>query len=167
MRTQFATALDALRWALAFHRRHLVVISALMAVPTLQRFIIMSWDLPGALATTSEVLVMVARVGLVGYAISKVGPVPHASASAKAFLRTRWPSLLITLGLLALAFTVFDLGLERLAPLTLPADAEDTYRSILFALKNLTVIPLTMIWMVSVVRQVLRYPADRAVTAHR
>ncbi len=163
MRIQFGTALDALRWAISFHGRHLLIISALMLVPSIQRFVIMSRDLPGPVATASEVLVMAARIALLVYVIRAIGPAPHAWASAKAFLRDRWPSLLITLGLLAVAFAFFDLALERVVPLVVPDDAEDTYRSVLFAVKNLTVIPFTMIWMVSVVRQAVQY--DLAVSA--
>lgn len=62
-----------------------------MTLPTVQRFVIMSWDLPGPVATGSEILVMAARLGLVIYVISKVGPAPHAWASTKNFLRERWP----------------------------------------------------------------------------
>jgi hypothetical protein len=155
--------MDTLRWALAFHGRHLLVVSALMAVPSVQRFVIMSWDLPAAVATASEVLVMAARIGLVVYVVSNIGPAPHAWASTKAFFRERWPSLLITLAMLAVAFGFFDLVLERLVPPALPESAHDGYRSVLFAVKNLTVIPATMIWMVSIVRTCVRY--DRAAAA--
>jgi hypothetical protein len=160
MRTQLATSLESLRWALAFHARHIVIISALMALPTVQRFVIMSWDLPGPVATGSEILVMVARIGLIVYVVSKVGPAPHAWASTKAFLRERWPSLLITLALLGIAFAVFDLTLERLSD-------DDTYRSVLFAVKNLTIIPFTTIWMISVVRTCVQYDLAEAAAASR
>ena len=160
MRTQLATSLETLRWALAFHGRHILVVSALMAIPTVQRFVIMSWDLPGPVATVSEILVMAARIGLVLYVIGKVGPAPHAWASTKAFLRGRWPSLLITLALLGVAFAVFDLALEGLSD-------DDTYRSILFAVKNLTVIPFTVIWMVSVVRTCVQYDLAAVAAASR
>lgn len=163
MRIQLGTALEALRWAMGFHGRHLPIISALMLVPTVQRFVIMSWSLPGPVAVTSEVAVLVARIALVVYVIRGVGPVPHAWGSTKAFLHDRWPSLLITLGLLAVAFAFFDITLERLVPV--PGSAEDTYRSILFAVKNLTVIPFTVIWVVSVVRTCVQY--DLAAAASR
>jgi hypothetical protein len=157
--------MDTLRWALAFHARHLLVISALMVVPSVQRFVIMSWELPGPVATLSEIVVMAARIALVVYVVGKVGPAPHAWASTKAFLRERWPSLLITLALLAVAFAFFDLTLERLVPLALPEAAHDAYRSVLFAVKNLTVIPFTVIWMVSIVRTCVQY--DCAAAASR
>lgn len=157
MRTQFSTALESLRWAFSFHGRHLLIISALMVVPSVQRFVIMSWELPGPLATASEIVVMAARIGLVLYVVRGMGPAPHAWASTKAFCRERWPSLLVTLALLGIAFAIFDLMLERLVP--------DAHRSVLFAIKNLTVIPFTVIWMVSVVRTCVQY--DLATAASR
>jgi hypothetical protein len=160
MRTQFATSWEALRWALAFHGRHVLIVSALMVLPGIQRFMIMSWELPGPVATLSEILVLAARIGLVVYVISKVGPAPHAWASTRMFFRERWPSLLITLGLLAVAFAVFDLALEGLSD-------GDTYRSVLFAVKNLTVIPFTVIWMISVARTCVQYDLVKAAAASR
>ena len=65
--------------------------------------------------------------------------------------------------MLAVAFGFFDITLERVVPLMLPDGAEDTYRSILFAVKNLTVIPFTVIWMVSVARQTVQYDPAAAV----
>jgi hypothetical protein len=160
MRTQLATSRETLRWALAFHGRHFLIVSALMVIPTVQRFVIMSWELPGPVATVSEILVMAARIGLIVYVVSTVGPAPHAWASTKGFLRDRWPSLLITLGLLALAFAVFDLTLERLSD-------DETYRSVLFAVKNLTVIPFTVIWMISVARTCVQYDLAETAAASR
>jgi hypothetical protein len=165
MRIQLGTSLETLRWALAYHGRHLLVITALMLVPSVQRFVIMSWTLPGPLATVSEVVVMAVRIALVIYVIRGVGPAPHAWASTKVFLRERWPSLLITLGLLAFAFGFFDVTLERLVPMAFTDDVGDTYRSILFAVKNLTIIPFTVIWMVSIVRTSVQY--DIAAAASR
>src|SRR5690242_17961533 len=104
MRTQLATSLDALRWAFGFHARHVVMVTALMMIPTVQRFIIMSWDLPGPWGTASEVLVLVARIVLVAYVVRRIGPAPHAWASTRSFFRERWPSLFVTVGLLAIAF---------------------------------------------------------------
>jgi hypothetical protein len=167
MRTHGGTSLESLRWALAFHGRHILVVSALMAVPAAQRFVIMSWDLPDLAATASEVIVTAARIALLIYVVGKVGPAPRAWASTRAFLRDRWPSLLITVGLLLLAFAVFDLALERVVPLAVPGSAQDAYRSILFAVKNLTVIPFTMIWMVSVVRTCVQYDPAQAAAASR
>lgn len=163
MRTHVTTALAALRWALSFHRRHLAVVTALMAVPALQRFVVMSWDLPGPAAVASEVIVMAARIGLIVYVVRRIGPAPHAWRSAQAFLRQRWPSLLVTLALLTVAFVIFDVTLERIVPQAVPDAARDAYRSALFALKNLTVIPFTMIWLVAVIRQVVRHPVRQPV----
>ena len=160
MRTQFATSWESLRWALAFHGRHFLIVSALMVLPGVQRFVIMSWDLPQLVATVSEILVMAARIGLIVYVVRRVGPAPHAWASTKAFFRERWPSLLITLGLLAIAFAIFDLTLERVSD-------GDTYRSVLFAVKNLTVIPFTVIWMISVARTCVHHDLVEAAAASR
>jgi hypothetical protein len=111
-------------------------------------------------AAASEVIVLVARIGLVVYVVGRIGPAPHAWASTKGFVRDRWPSLLITLGLLAVAFAIFDLVLEGLSD-------DDTYRSILFAVKNLTIIPFTVIWMISVVRTCVQYDLVEAAATSR
>jgi hypothetical protein len=160
MRTQFATSWETLRWALAFHGRHFLIVSALMVLPSVQRFVIMSWELPGPVATLSEILVIAARIGLIVYVVSKVGPARNAWASTKRFFRERWPSLLVTLGLLALAFAIFDLALEGLSD-------DDTYRSVLFAVKNFTVIPFTVIWMISIARTCVQYDLVETAAASR
>jgi hypothetical protein len=154
------------RWALAFHARHLLLLTTLSAVPVVQRFVTQVWGdrIPGTVSLASEVLTWTARLALVvivvRLAITADPAVPGTGTrwhNAKAFVRSHWPSLLLQYGLLMLATAVFkvvpDLALAGLAP----DDEVHIYRGWLLAVKNLTVIPFTVIWLVGAVRQAIMF----------
>jgi hypothetical protein len=55
-------------------------------------------------------------------------------------------------GLLMLAALIFDVGLESVRHL-LPPQASQTYLAVLLFIKNPTIIAVTFVWLVGVVRQ--------------
>lgn len=153
-------AFDLPRWALAFHRRHLVLVTALSLVPAGQRVVSQLWadHLPGSAQIGSEVLTEAARLALlvVVWRLSRDRPPPAAGA--------RWRGLLAQAGLMLLALAVFRGVPEAVRAYAVPANAQHTYEAVLLGAKNLTVIPFTIIWLVGAVRQALPVktaPTDR------
>lgn len=63
--------------------------------------------------------------------------------------------------LLAAAIVAFDLIPERVVAPRIPEHTQPLYWAVLLAAKNLTVIALTMIWLVGAVRQMLLSPPSR------
>lgn len=166
MSTQVRAAVHVIAWTLAYYRRHVVLITALSSVPAAQRFATQLWgdDLPRPVGAASEAVTAGARLLLVYLVIrmailAEPPPPGGRGRSARAFLRRHWPSLLVQWGLLLLATVVFDVVPEQVLPRWIPADAEAVYFAVLLAIKNLTVIPFTMVWLVGAVRQVVTYGA--------
>lgn len=141
----------ALRWALHFYAAHFWLVFGLSMVPALQRFAVVRFgdSLPAAVVWGSEALTMAVRILLVYLVlrlmVAELGPMSVAG---------RWRlfttgvdnhlgAFLLQFVLLGLAFVVFDVVPQLL------------YRgdqSILLAVKNPTVIAMTMLWMAGVGR---------------
>ncbi len=143
-------SLEVPRWTWRFYCRHLVLVVGLSLVGSVQRLMVVGRDspIPTPWAVASEVLVMAARVLLVVviWRIAFRG-VPWRWADAGRFARTRWRALVLQAVLLAVAFLVFDVGAEALAG--------PDHLALLLFVKNPTVIALTIIWWIGVLRQVL------------
>ncbi len=166
------TALQVPRWAVGFYLRHLLLVAGISAVPAAQRFIAQRWaaQLPAVAGVPGELLTGAARLALAAVVVRlailaddrlRRLPADEAWLRVKCFARTRWPSLAVQGLLLAAAVLVFDVVPERVVVRWVPAGAEATYWAVLLAVKNLTVIPLTMIWWIGAVRQMLRHaPAE-------
>ncbi|MFF0744670.1 hypothetical protein ACFYVL_30150 [Streptomyces sp. NPDC004111] len=153
------------RWALGFHRRHLLPITALGLVAGTERFFSrLVDDLP---ALPLEALTLASRVVLVCYVVQLAlrkdpevlwgrgggSPMRHSS-QWRAFL----PYLAGQGVLLLAAMFVFDFVPERLLAPAEGTTGHELYFACLLAVKNLTVIPFTLIWMTGIARRQLLLP---------
>lgn len=173
------TALAVPRWAVGFYVRHLPLVVGISAIPAAQRFVAQRWadELPAVAGAPGELVTGAARLALVAVVVRlailadedlRRLPADDGWRRIRRFARAGWPSLAVQVLLLAAAVLVFDVVPERVVTRWVPADAEAGYRAVLLAVKNLTVIPLTMIWWVGAVRQMLRHApaeADRGTPA--
>jgi hypothetical protein len=160
--TQVQSALDVLRWALSFHRRHLVLVTALSLVPGGERVAVQVWDLSGVAAVAAELVTEVARLVLI-VVVARMAilaePAPPGGRwhSVRVFLGERRPSLFVQWGLLMAISAVTVLIPNLVLSRWIPDGAERWYWAGLLAVKNVTIIPFTMIWMVGAVRQAMRH----------
>ena len=145
---EFRSVLEVPRWAWRFYCRHFPLVVGLSLVGSVQRLLVVGGDVVGPLAVASEVVVMAARVLLVVlvWRLAFRG-VEWRWGDAGRFVRARWRALVLQGGLLSVAFLVFDVGAEALV-------GRDGLALLLFV-KNPTVIALTVIWLIGVLRQVL------------
>lgn len=154
------TTLESLTWTWHFVTRHLVLVLGLGLIAAGSRVIAQLWPetAPGALLEVvvwlSRLLLIVGavRIGILadpGFRLNEINNrIDH-------FVHDRWPSLVIDGALLLVAFVVFSV--PEWAASGLSGAQEDRYWALLLAIKNLTVIPLTFLWIVSIARQAVLY----------
>ncbi len=142
-------ARDALAWALRFYRDHFWLVFGLSLVPTLQRYWVIGYDPPTPVAVVSEVLVSLVRITLV-VAVVKLMATPGMWQRLKTAITVRRTAFLLQWVILGLAFVVFDVIPTLLIGLLVPADAQDVVHATLVAVKNPTVIAMTILWMAGV-----------------
>jgi hypothetical protein len=148
--SEFRKALEVPRWTLRFYGRHLPWVVGLSVVGSVQRLLVVNRDVPVPFAVASEVVVALARLVLVVLVVRFVfRGVSWKWANAKHFLHDRWRALVFQSALLAVAFLVFDQGLEALV-------GRENVGLLLF-IKNPTIIALTVIWEVGLARQILTH----------
>ena len=165
-RAHLRLALEPPRWALAFYARHLLLVVGLSLVPAVERFGVALWG--DALSTPSRValevlaqgvrvvlIVLVVRVAILKDERVRAGRHLGDGRRVRAFLDHRWPGLLWQGALLLALFVVFSVVPEQVVPLWIPASGRDIYWALLLAVKNVTVIAVTLVWMVGAVRQML------------
>ena len=155
---------DVPKWAWRFYCRHLPLVVGLSLVGSVQRLVVVNREppVPTPLALASEVVVLAARVLLVVvvWRLAFRG-VEWRWANARGFARSRWRALVLQGVLLTVAFMVFDVAAE--------AVAGDEHLAVLLFVKNPTIIALTVIWWIGLVRQAVTH-ADldtRSQTADR
>ena len=162
------TAMEVLRWALAFYREHLFLIVAISLVPAVHRFIFVlwGWDFPSvvleALVGGVRFLLISVIIWIAIYRDDELDSVSDKTRQRRveAFFSAEWPSLIVQFALLAGMVVIFNFVLEQVVVQWIPPDLKDVYLASLLAAKNLTVIAFTMIWMVGIVRQMLLYTPD-------
>jgi hypothetical protein len=158
---ELRTALEVPRWAWRFYVRNLGVVVGLSLVASAQRLVVVNWTdkIPEDLAFASEVVVLAVRVALVvviwRFAMRDV---TLRWQAFRGFLKVHWQSLVWQGVLLAGAFGVFEVLAEHVAGGLLPESARQTYLAVLLFAKNPTVIALTMIWLIGLIRQSFRVP---------
>ena len=153
------------------YRDHLLPIVGLSLVGSVERAFVQyaGPGLPGWASVTLEVLVwgirgllvvlLVRWVLLADGRLRGVRLVPGLGRLAR-FARRHWPALLLQLGGFAAAFLVLDtLPDLAIAPLV-PEPARPTYRAVLLAVKNPTVIAFTLVWELALLRQALLRGAE-------
>lgn len=145
----------AATWAGGFYLHHFALVFGLSMIPTVQRFAVVRWEPPGAVAITTEVLVTVARVLLVVIAV-RLMIVSTGLGGQDAWNRLKagidadpvafWGQW----ALLAIAFLIFDVLPNMLIATTVPEGSRDVVTAWLVALKNPTIIAFTMLWMIGI-----------------
>lgn len=162
LRDEWRLACEVPRWAWRFYRRHLAVVVGLSLVPSVQRLVVVGWELAGPVAAASEVVVMAVRLVLL-VVIWRLA-VPRGPLRWGTFAAEHWPSLVIQGGLLAAAAMVFNTGLEEVVGGLLPESTRQTYLALLLFVKNPTIIAFTFVWVVGMVRRLLRQPSTSDVS---
>ena len=168
MPTPVHPALEAPRWAVQFYYRHLLWVLALMLIPAGERFFGQLTERTAVTGVLAEVLTALARVLLVLLAIhlgirrdAGVGPLSRSVMKQRLdrFLKKNAKPLLVQAVALSVAFLVLNVVPERVVPAL--TDVGPMYWAVLLAVKNLTVIPLTLLWWVGLARHALRVPDDQ------
>jgi hypothetical protein len=165
---QVRTAVEVPRWALAFYRRHLLMIVGVSLVASAQRVVAVLWSaqLPTPLNVVLEgvtvgvrVLLPVLIVRLVFFRDGGVEAIEgNGWAGARAFVRTRWPSLIVQMLMIAALTVLFDVIPDQLVGPQIPDDVAGAYWAALLAVKNPTIIAFTVVWLVVAARQITLYP---------
>ncbi|MFI9816652.1 hypothetical protein [Saccharothrix variisporea] len=142
------------RWVWRFYLRNLPLVVGLSLVPSVQRLAVVSGWVSDGIAVASEVVVALTRLLLV-VCIARIGlrGVRVRWAAFRGFAKAHWLSLVWQCVLLAVAFLVFDVVLEGVVGGLLPEGARRSYLAVLLFVKNPTVIALTFIWWVGLVRR--------------
>jgi hypothetical protein len=122
-----------------------------------QRLVVVNWEIGGPVAVASEVVVMAVRLALL-VVIWRLA-VPRGPLRWNTFATEHWPSLVIQGGLLAAAAMVFNTGVDDVVRGLLPEHVRQTYLAVVLFVKNPTIIAFTFVWMVGMVRQLLREPS--------
>ena len=155
-RGEFRTSLETPGWALRFFLQQLHIVLPLSLIPATLRFIVVGgWPtLPQALEWVLEALVLAARIGLIVFILHRAVRLEpdlwrldrgEAAERARAFARRHGRSLWLQLAL----FVLFGAAFKYVPEVVVP----ERYTPIVLALKNVTVIPFTMIWVVGAIRQ--------------
>ncbi|GHH40817.1 hypothetical protein [Lentzea cavernae] len=153
--SELKLALEVPRWTWQCYTRHLGLVVGLSLIASAQRLVVVNWtgEIDPALATASEVVVVAARVLLV-VLVWRIAMAGRTMRSGREFVRRHWGSLLWQVVFLGAAFAVFEVVAEHLVSALLPPSARQTYLAVLLFVKNPTVIGLTFVWMIGVIRQV-------------
>jgi hypothetical protein len=158
LRTRLRSELDIPLWALKFYTRHLPPILGLSLLVSAERFAAQMTELPAAaelftMAVRALLLFVIVRAAL--FRDPEIDTSAPARHSVRRFLRTRWSTLAVQGLLLGLAAVVFDVIPEQVVGPSIPAEHQPLYTGLLLAVKNPTVIALTIIWLVGLVRAMM------------
>lgn len=160
MRDAWSEAFQVLGRALRFFARHYPVVFAFGAVASLQRFLAVGGDERFAFADTigGEVVTMASRVLLVLWVVRKLFadegvPWSQVGKRLERFVEGRVGMLLVSGGMLVL-LTGISQGVPALVEMTL-ADAGPIVEAWVLATKNVTVIPLVIVWLTVLARHAM------------
>ncbi|WP_163542531.1 hypothetical protein [Occultella kanbiaonis] len=154
-----------------FFIRHYPIVFAFGAVASVQRFLAVGGDERHAWAggVGGEVVTAAVRVLFLAWAIRRAfadTDVPWSEVGARLgrFVDGRTGVLLASAALLV-ALTIVAKVIPDAIGASLDASAQATYQSWELAIKNVTVIPFTMVWLTMLARHAATVPATAAVTA--
>jgi hypothetical protein len=166
--SELKLALEVPRWTWHCYTRNLGLVVGLSLIASVQRLVVVNWtdEISPALAAASEVVVLAARVLLV-VLVWRIAMSGRRMRSGREFARRHWPSLLWQVVFLGAAFAVFEVVAEHVVSALLPPPARQTYLAVLLFVKNPTVIALTFLWWIGVIRQVFSVEVSEAVPASR
>lgn len=147
----WAEAVSILADAWRFFTRHYPVVFAFGAVASVQRFLSVGGTADWAGGPVGETFTALARITFVAWLVHRLlrdeaAPWSGAGARWSAWFRQSWPAVLISMGFLLVFLIVFKAIPDALAGRVGDID-KPTWMSWELAIKNVTVIPFTMLWM--------------------
>lgn len=166
MGAEVRLALEVPRWAWKFYLRHFVLVAGISLIPALQRAVSQLWgdQLPDSFGLLGEVVTGAARLLLFVLVFrlaivldERLRGLDGAEGWRRMgrFIREHGGSLVVQVGLLALAFILFDRIPETVIAARVPEPRQPAYWAALLAIKNPTIIAYTMVWQIGVLRQML------------
>lgn len=155
-------ALDVPLWAAGFAARHAVVIAALAAVPVVERATGVLWaaSRPAGWAIVADTVTLTFRLALLAAVIGLLvqeEPRLRAGGMGRRVLDAavgHWPLLLASIILFVLSFAMLNVVGSGLGALV-DATRSTRYALAVFGFRNVVIIPLAVVWMCGVVRQLL------------
>ncbi|MEQ4303918.1 hypothetical protein ABNF97_21475 [Plantactinospora sp. B6F1] len=155
-------AVDVPLWTAAFVARHALVVAALAAVPVAERTTAVLWaaSRPAALAALADIVTLVFRLLLLAVVIGLLvaeEPWLRDGGVGRRLLDgavDHWPALLTRIAVFILAFALLNLAASGLGLLVDGARAT-RYDLVVFAFRNAVIIPLAVVWMCGIARQLL------------
>lgn len=161
MGPHYTRSRETLVWSSRFALAHLPLMLGLGAVAGVERVLTQLWEPPMLPGVLLEALVWSSRALLVVLAI-RSGVVADVrfqrdlvGSRVDRFLTEHWPSWIINGVLLMLVFALFSL--PELWVQGQPESEQAVLLAVVLALKNLSIIPLTLLWMVGIARQAVLY----------
>jgi hypothetical protein len=155
------TALDVPLWTVGFVTRHVLVIAALAAVPVVERATAVLWatSRPTGLAMFADLVTLSFRLLLLAVVISLIRrEEPGLRVGVgRPFLDGvvgHWPLLLTSIAMFVLVFAVLNLAGPGLG-LLVDAARSTRYELAVFTFRNAVIIPLAVVWMCGIARQLL------------
>jgi hypothetical protein len=155
-------ALDVPLWTAAFVARHALVVAALTVVPLAERTTVVLWasSRPTALAMLGETVTLVFRLALVAVVIGllvREEPWLRDGGVGRRLLDgvvAHWPELVIRTVVFVLVFALLNLVASGLGMLV-DATRGTRYDLVVFGFRNAVIIPLAVVWMCGIGRQLL------------
>lgn len=161
--TALRTAWTTVSHAAAFFGRHYPVVFAFGGAASIQRVISVLYgdELPTAANVTGEIFTAAVRLAFVVWLVRTLitrddGLSRRAGPRLWAFCRLQWPVVVGHLVLLTAAALIFNNLLEGAGAALVSEDQLPTFWAWLLAVKNVTIIPFTLVWLVVMVRDALR-----------
>lgn len=147
----WAEAVEILAEAWHFFTRHYLVVFAFGAAASVQRFLSVSGTADWAAGPAGEAFTAVARIAFLAWIVHRLlrdhaTRWSDAGARWNAWFRQGWPTVLVSLGFLLVFLVAFKAIPDAMAGHVGGID-KATWMSWELAIKNVTVIPFTMLWM--------------------
>lgn len=165
MLVHWKKSVATLSWTWRFVAGHIPLVLGLGAIAGAERAVSQLWEAPGVLPFLLEALTWGSRIFLV-LVVIRLGVVADGRFSRRridpnvtCFLADHWQSWVLNGILLVIAFVVFSL--PELWGNGLRGSERAVFFAVLLGIKNLSVIPLTFVWMVSIARQAVLYEPSR------
>lgn len=164
-RPSWRQALDTLGEAIRFFGRNYPVVFGFGVLASIQRAgsVLFGDQLPAAANLAGEVFTLGVRAAFVawlGWRLLAREPegssFPESARRIGRGLVASWRVQLWHAGYLLALTLIFNNLLEGVGPLLVPASAQDLFWAALLAIKNVTIIPFCMIWLIMILRRALR-----------
>jgi len=163
------TAMQVPEWALPFYIRHIAAISALAAVPTVQRglYVLAGKSLPSLINGLLDLVTLICRVLLFGLILElmygedkRLGQYGFRSAWSKVvgYTHDHWQIVVVNVVMFSLVFGAVNLCVSALTKafgLSNKNESRVGVDLLTFTLRNAVTIPIATVWLCGIVRQML------------